>query len=240
MTRRDFYNNGDNFVKSLTTLLVSLGKPFTNLRGLSDLSYIYFNIHSPYKTPSAIFTSMKGYVYVFSSDGLKVYADGEEVVLDKDLKDVNDDIASHLYALYSEKWESMANALLIEYDLELEKKRTRKYTPRVTTTNISASYSNTTSDVNDSDSSRSVYGFNSAKAVPADESSGSSHSKGSSNGGGSNTVSYEGENNEEYTDTGGDVDSRIRKRLRLRLNNIYEIIRNDIDKALTSPIYERR
>ena len=237
MTRRDFYNNGDNFVKSLTTLLVSLGKPFTNLRGLSDLSYIYFNIHSPYKTPSAIFTSMRGYVYVFSSDGLKVYANGEEVVLDND---VNDDIASHLYALYSEKWESMANALLIEYDLELEKKRTRKYTPRVTTTNVNSSYSNTTSDVNDSDSSRSVYGFNSSTPVPADESSGSSHSKGHSDGMSNNTVSYQGENNEEYTETGGDVDSRIRKRLRLRLNNIYEIIMNDIDKALTSPIYERR
>ena len=237
MTRRDFYNNGDNFVKSLTTLLVSLGKPFTSLRGLSDLSYIYFNIHSPYKTPSAIFTSMRGYVYVFSSDGLKVYANGEEVVLDKD---VNDDIASHLYSLYSEKWESMANALLIEYDLELEKKRTRKYTPRVTTTNVSSSYSNTTSDVNDSDSSRSVYGFNSSTPVPADESSGSSHSKGHSDGMSNNTVSYQGENNEEYTDTGGDVDSRIMKRLRLRLNNIYEIIMNDIDKALTSPIYERR
>ena len=240
MTRRDFYNNGDNFVKSLTTLLVSLGKPFTNLRGLSDLSYIYFNIHSPYKTPSAIFTSMRGYVYVFSSDGLKVYANDEEVVLDKDLKEVNDDIASHLYALYSEKWESMANALLIEYDLELEKKRTRKYTPRVTTTNVNSSYSNTTSDVNDSDSSRSVYGFNSSTPVPADESSGSSHSTGYSDGMSVNTVNYDGENNEEYTDTGGDVDSRIRKRLRLRLNNIYEIIRNDIDKALTSPIYERR
>ena len=240
MTRRDFYNNGDNFVKSLTTLLVSLGKPFTSLRGLSDLSYIYFNIHSPYKTPSAIFTSMRGYVYVFSSDGLKVYADGEEVVLDKDVKDVNDDIASHLYALYSEKWESMANALLIEYDLELEKKRTRKYTPRVTTTNTNEAHSSNKSDVNDSDSTRSVYGFNSATAVPADESSGSSHSTGSSDGTSTNTVSYQGENNEDYTETGGDVDSRIRKRLRLRLNNIYEIIMNDIDKALTSPIYERR
>lgn len=237
MKRRDFYNNGDNFVKSLTTLLVSLGKPFNILRGLSDLSYIYFNIHSPYKTPSAIFTSMQGYVYVFSFDGLKVYANGEEVVVDKD---VNDDIASHLYALYSEKWESMANALLIDYDLELEKKRTRKYTPRVTTTNTNEAHSSNKSDVNDSDSTRSVYGFNSATAVPADESSGSSYSSGSSDGTSTNTVKYEGENNEEYTDTGGDVDARIRKRLRLRLNNIYEIIRNDIDKALTSPIYERR
>lgn len=240
MTRRDFYNNGDNFVKSLTTLLVSLGKPFTNLRGLSDLSYIYFNIHSPYKTPSAIFTSMRGYVYVFSSDGLKVYADGEEVVLDKDLKDVNDDIASHLYALYSEKWESMANALLIEYDLELEKKRTRKYTPRVSTTNTNKQFSNTESEVKDADTTRSVYGFNSSTPVPSDESSGSSHSTGYSDGMSVNTVNYDGENTEEYTDTGGDVDDRIRKRLRLRLNNIYEIIRNDIDKALTSPIYERR
>lgn len=237
MTRRDFYNNGDNFVKSLTTLLVSLGKPFTSLRGLSDLSYIYFNIHSPYKTPSAIFTSMRGYVYVFSYDGLKVYADGEEVVLDKD---VNDDIASHLYALYSEKWESRANALLIDYDLELAKKRNRKYTPRVITTNSNEAHSSNKSDVNDSDSSRSVYGFNSSTAVPADETSGASHSTGSSDGTSTNTVSYQGENNEEYTDTGGDVDARIRKRLRLRLNNIYEIIRNDIDKALTSPIYERR
>lgn len=240
MTRRDFYNNGDNFVKSLTTLLVSLGKPFNNLRGLSDLSYIYFNIHSPYKTPSAIFTSMRGYVYVFSSDGLKVYADGEEVVLYKDLKDVNDDIASHLYALYSEKWESMANALLIEYDLELEKKRTRKYTPRVSTTNTNKQFSNTESEVKDADTTRSVYGFNSSTPVPSDESSGSSHSTGYSDGMSVNTVNYDGDNTEEYTDTGGDVDARIRKRLRLRLNNIYEIIRNDIDKALTSPIYERR
>lgn len=240
MTRRDFYNNGDNFVKSLTTLLVSLGKPFTNLRGLSDLSYIYFNIHSPYKTPSSIFTSMRGYVYVFSSEGLKVYANGEEVVLDKDLKDVNDDIASHLYALYSEKWESMANALLIEYDLELEKKRTRKYTPRVSTTNTNKQFSNTESEVKDADTTRSVYGFNSSTPVPSDESSGSSHSTGYSDGMSVNTVNYDGENTEEYTDTGGDVDERIMKRLRLRLNNIYEIIRNDIDKALTSPIYERR
>jgi hypothetical protein len=237
MKRRDFYNNGDNFVKLLTTLLVSLGKPFTNLRGLSDLSYSYFNIHSPYKTPSAIFTSMRGYVYVFDSDGLKVYANGEEVVADKD---VNDDIASHLYSLYSEKWESRANALLIDYDLELAKKRNRKYTPRVTTTNTNKNYSNTTSDVKDSDSTRSVYGFNSSTAVPADKSEGSSHSEGYSDGMSTNTVNYDGENNEEYTDTGGDVDARIRKRLRLRLNNIYEIIRNDIDKALTSPIYERR
>lgn len=237
MTRRDLYNNGDNFVKSLTTLLVSLGKPFTNLRGLSGLSYIYFNIHSPYKTPSDIFTSMQGYVYVLDSDGLKVYANGEEVVVDKD---VNDDIASHLYALYSEKWESRANALLIDYDLELAKKRNRKYTPRVTTTNSNEAHSSNKSDVNDSDSTRSVYGFNSATAVPADESSGSSHSTGSSDGISTNTVSYDGENNEDYTETGGDVDARIMKRLRLRLNNIYEIIRNDIDKALTSPIYERR
>lgn len=237
MKRRDFYNNGDNFVKSLTTLLVSLGKPFTNLRGLSDLSYSYFNIHSPYKTPSAIFTSMGGYVYVFDSDGLNVYANGEEVVVDKD---VNDDIASHLYALYSEKWESMANALLIDYNLELAKKRDRKYTPRVTTTNSNEAYSSNKSDVDDSDTTRSVYGFNSATAVPADESSGSSHSTGSSYGASTNTVSYDGENNEYYTETGGDVDARIMKRLRLRLNNIYEIIMNDIDKALTSPIYERR
>jgi hypothetical protein len=180
---------------------------------------------------------MQGYVYVFDSDGLKVYANGEEVVVDKD---VNDDIASHLYSLYSEKWESMANALLIDYDLELAKKRKRTYTPRVTTTNHNDSYSNSTSNVNDSDTTRSVYGFNSDKAVPADESSGSSHSTGSSIGGSTNKVSYDGENNEEYTDTGGDVDARIMKRLRLRLNNIYEIIRNDIDKLLTSPIYERR
>lgn len=236
MIRRDFYNGGDNFVKSLTTLLVSLGKPFTSLRGLSDLSYIYFNIHSPYKTPSAIFSEADK-VFVFDSDGLKVYADGETVVAEQD---VTDSIADHLFNLYSEKWESMANALLIDYDIELNKQRKKTYTPRVITTSNNTASSSNKSDVNDSDSSRSVYGFNSSTAVPADESSGSSHATGSSEGTSKNTVSYEGQNEESTTETGGDVDSRIMRRLRLRLNNIYEIIMNDIDKALTSPIYERR
>lgn len=220
MLRRYFYNNGDNFIKSLCSKLSAL-EPFSKLSGLSSLPDIYFKVHSPFKTCRYHIEETEKGLEVVTWEGYNVFTDQNEKIT-LGISDFNDMIADRLISHYKEKWTSEVSALLLDYDLLENGKTTTNYNPNLKTTTDNSNSS--------TDSTHSVQGFNSSDYVPSDKTETTYK--------GSGFVSQTGKSVTETAMTGGNVDERILKRLELRKNVIYDRMMDDIDVDLTTFYYQ--
>ena len=239
MERRiNFYNHGDNFITALVAKLKSLGAPFTGIIGLDGRSDIYFLQRSSMKTAGVWYGNAVVQAQLLTEDGLRVYANGEEVVISLD--HLKADISNRLYYRYAEKWESLAKALQVDWDVLKSRKETYTSTPRSSKKTEHSKSQDITTETNDRNSTMEYQGFNSTAFQPQNKTTtgGSVHTTGSKDGNQETTTTTQ-----DGTDTivreyeGNNVDERIMERIRLRSNQIMEIMRKDIDKFLTLPIY---
>ena len=236
--RINFYNHGDNFITALVEKLKSLGEPFTGIIGLDGMSDIYFLQRSSMKTAGVWYGNAVVQAQLLTEDGLRVYANGEEVIISLD--HLKADISNRLYYRYAEKWESLAKALQVDWDVLKARKETYTSTPKSSKTTERKKSQDITTETNDRNSTTEYQGFNSTAFQPQNETTtgGSVHTTGSKDGNQETTTTTQ-----DGTDTivreyeGNGVDERIMERIRLRSNQIMEIMRKDIDKFLTLPIY---
>lgn len=236
--RIEFYNNGDNFITALVAKLKSLGAPFTSIIGLDGRSDIYFLQRSSLKTAGVWYGNAVVQEQLLTEDGSRVYADGKEVVISLD--HLKADISNRLYYRFAERWESLAKALQVDWDVLKARKETYTSTPRSSKKTERSKSQDITTETNDRNSTTEYQGFNSTAFQPQNKvtTGGSVHTTGDKAGNQETT-----ETTQDGTDTivrefeGNGVDERIMERIRLRSNQIMEIMRKDIDKFLTLPIY---
>lgn len=239
MIRRiEFYNHGDNFITALVAKLKSLGAPFTGIIGLDGRSDIYFLQRSSMKTAGVWYGSAVVQAQLLTEDGLRVYANGEEVVISLD--HLKADISNRLYYRYAEKWESIAKALQVDWDVLKSRKEIHTSTPRSSKTMEHSKSQDITTTTDNRNSTTEYQGFNSTAFQPQNKvtTGGSVHTTGDKAGNQeTTTTTQDGVDTIVREFEGNGVDERIMERIRLRSNQIMEIMRKDIDKFLTLPIY---
>lgn len=236
--RIEFYNHGDNFITALVAKLKNLGEPFAGILGLDGRSDIYFLQRSSLKTAGVWYGNALVQAQVLTEDGIHVYADGEEVFISLD--DLKADIANRLYYRYCERWESLAKALQVDWDVLKARKETYTSTPKSSRTTERSKSQDITTTTEDMHSSTDYQGFNSTDYQPQTQTTtgGSVHTQGGKDGNQETTkVTQDGTDTVVREYEGNGVDERIRERIRLRSHQIREIRMSDIDKFLTLPIY---
>ena len=237
--RINFYNNGDNFITALVAKLKSLGEPFTGIIGLDGRSDIYFLQRSSMKTAGVWYANAVVQAQLLTEDGLRVYTkNGEEIIISLD--HLKADISNRLYYRYCEKWESLAKALQVDWDVLKSRKDTYTSTPRSSKNTEHYKSQDIVTETNDRNSTTEYQGFNSTAFQPQNKTTtgGSVHTTGDKDKNYEKTMTtQDGMDTIVHEYEGNGVDERIMERIRLRSNQIMEIMRKDIDKFLTLPIY---
>lgn len=237
MKRIELYNNGDNFMQTLIDSIRQRNSILNNIGGLDQLPDIYLLQHSGLRTTGSLLDIVRYAYQIKTEDDQPVYADGAQVI---DTDAFNNEITKKILARYQDTWESKFKALSVDYDVERMNQTTYQHQGSSSSTGDSKSDTDRTTTVSDNDNTASYQGYNSSDFSPVSKTEGKSttnvagsgdknktHTEGSSTSNNTGTTTY----------TGGDVDSRIRSRLRLRDTRRLSIIMEDLDDFLTLPIY---
>lgn len=233
MKRIELYNNGNNFVQTLVDTIKQGDSILKSITGLDQLPDIYLLQHSGLRTTGSLLDIVRYAYQIKTEDDQPVYADGAQVI---DTDSFNTEIATKILARYQDSWLSKFKALSVDYDVVLGTNTISNGTSsNKANTNTST---DRTTQITDADSTSSYQGFNSTDYSPQSkvQSGSTSHVTGNSEG---NVTSSSGEAKTDATVRveGGDVDARIRSRLRLRDTKMLAIRMDDMDKFLTLPIY---
>lgn len=237
MKRIELYNNGDNFMQTLVDTIKQGDSVLKSIIGLDQLPDIYLLQHSGLRTTGSLLDIVRYAYQIKTEDGQPVYADGAQVV---DTEAFNEELTKKILARYQDTWESKFKALSVDYDIETMNQTTYRHEGTSSSTGVSKSDTDRTTKVSDNDNTSSYQGYNSTDFSPVSKTSGESTTNVSGSGD-KNKTQTEGSSTSNNTGTttytGGDVDSRIRSRLRLRDTRRLSIIMEDLDDFLTLPIY---
>lgn len=209
---------------------------FINDNNKKTLNVDYYDIYSRNKMASKYFTNEEDSDFIIIDDGDLIYCDNKDYIITSlDYDDIYSQLCSIIIERFENKWMRLYKALVLEEYNAIENYRMEETrTPDLTDTRDTKTKSDITTIV-DGDK----YGFNSSTASPVDKST--THLTGDDTKNATNDVlkrtgteKLERSGNIGVTTSQQMLESEIQLRA---LHNMVNIIYDDIDKVLTSPIY---